>query len=159
MSPELNGTALPADEEAILLDDLSAMIEAARARVAATVSSELLMLYWSVGKRIREHVLGGERAAYGEDVVKRVAAQLATSYGRGFSWQNVFRMMKFAELYPDPQIFSPLARKLTWTNMVEVLALEGDAPRDFYLVMAAERAPEACSGALRRARPRAQACA
>ncbi len=88
-----------------------------------------------------------------------MAAQLATSYGRGFSWQNVFRMMKFAELYPDSQIFSPLATKLTWTNVVEVLALEGDARRDFYLVMAAERAPEACSGALRQARPRAQACA
>ncbi len=34
MSPELNGTALPADEEAILLDDLSAMIEAARGGTA-----------------------------------------------------------------------------------------------------------------------------
>lgn len=59
------------------------------------------MLYWHIGKRIREEVLGGERAAYGQDVIKRLASRLTRQYGRGYSWQNLFRMMKFAELYPD----------------------------------------------------------
>ena len=96
MSPDSKKTALPADEEAILLDDLGSMIEAAHGRVAAAVNSELVMLYWSVGKRVREHVLGGERAQYGAVIVKRVAAQLTMRYGRGFSLQNLFRMMKSA---------------------------------------------------------------
>jgi hypothetical protein len=46
-------------------------------------------------------------------------------------------MAKFAELYPDPQIFSPLARKLTWTNITEVLTLEPPVRRDFYLTLCA----------------------
>ena len=33
-----------------------------------------MVLYWSVGKRVHEEVLGGERAAYGQEVVKRQAA-------------------------------------------------------------------------------------
>ncbi|MEI7814879.1 MAG: PDDEXK nuclease domain-containing protein [Coriobacteriia bacterium] len=126
-----------ASQEDALFGDLSSLIERARTRVATTVNSELVMLYWGIGKRIREEVLGGERAAYGRDIVKRVAARLRERYGRGFSWQNVFRMMKFSELYPDPEIFSPLATKLTWTNIAELLTIDEQPKRDFYLAMCA----------------------
>jgi hypothetical protein len=81
------------------------------------------MLYWTVGKRVREKVLRGERAAYGRDIVKRLAARLSERHGRGYGWQNLFRMMKFAELYPDPEIFSPVARILTWTMSAAGLPL------------------------------------
>lgn len=77
----VDGSNLADGDDRELLGNLSAMIEAARGRAAAAVNSELVMLYWSVGKRVREHVLGGERAAYGEAVVKRVAAEL-TEIGR-----------------------------------------------------------------------------
>ena len=48
-----------------LFGDVADLIDSARRRAAAAVNSELVMLYWSVGKRVREEVLGGERAAYG----------------------------------------------------------------------------------------------
>jgi hypothetical protein len=95
------------------------------------------MLYWSIGKRVREDVLGGERAEYRKDVVKRLAARLTERYGRGYSWQNLFRMLKFAELYPAREFFSPLARKLTWTNIAELLTISEQPKRDFYLAMCA----------------------
>jgi predicted nuclease of restriction endonuclease-like (RecB) superfamily len=128
--------AVEGDDE-ILLDDLAGMIEAARDRAAGAVNTELVMLYWDLGKRLREHVLGGQRAQYGTDTVKRLAIELTQRYGRGYSWQNLFRMAKFAELYPDPQIFSPLARILTWTNITEVLTLDPPVRRDFYLTLCA----------------------
>jgi hypothetical protein len=49
------------------------LIERARARAASAVNTELVMLYWSIGKRMREDVLGGQRAEYGRHVVKRLA--------------------------------------------------------------------------------------
>jgi predicted nuclease of restriction endonuclease-like (RecB) superfamily len=143
MSPDSKRADLPAGEESALLDDLSVLIDAARGRAAAAVNTELLMLYWSVGKRVRDHILGGERAAYGAEILNRVAEQLALRYGRGFGWRNLSRMVKFAELYPDPEILSPLATKLTWTNVAEILALDDTARRDFYLVLSArERWPK-----------------
>lgn len=120
-----------------LLGDVTDLIERARARAASAVNTELVMLYWSIGKRVREDVLGGERAEYRKDVVKRLAARLTERYGRGYSWQNLFRMLKFAELYPDREIFSPLARKLTWTNIAELLTISEQLKRDFYLAMCA----------------------
>jgi predicted nuclease of restriction endonuclease-like (RecB) superfamily len=131
-----SGSVSSAGDEA-LFGDVAGLIDGARQRVAATVSSELVLLYWSVGKRVREEVLGGERAEYGRDIVKRLAARLSERYGRGYSWQNLFRMMKFAELYPDPEIFSPLARILTWTSIAELLTIPDQRKRDFYLAFCA----------------------
>ncbi len=81
--------------------DVAGLIDGARSRAAAAVNSELVMLYWSVGKRVREEVLGGERAEYGQQVVKRLAEQLTERYGRGWSRQNIERMIRFAEWLPD----------------------------------------------------------
>ncbi len=106
-----------------LFGDVTELIERARARAASAVNTELVMLYWSIGRRVCEDVLGGERAEYRKVVVQRLATRLAERYGRGYSWQNLFRMLKFAELYPDPEIVSPLARKLTWTNIAELPTL------------------------------------
>lgn len=127
----------PAPIEDVLFGDLASLIEAARIHVATTVNSELVMLYWGIGRRIRDEVLGGERSAYGRDIVKRVAARLSERYGRGYGWRNLFRMVKFAELYPDAEILSPLATILTWSNIVELLTIDEQARRDFYMAMCA----------------------
>jgi hypothetical protein len=57
-------TIVPMNGDA-LFGDVASLIDSARQRAAVAVNSELVMLYWSVGKRVREEVLGGERAAYG----------------------------------------------------------------------------------------------
>jgi len=120
-----------------LFGDVADLIDGARRRAAASVNSELVKLYWSVGKRVREEVLGGERAEYGQQVVKRLAEQLTERYGRGWSRWNLERMMRFAEWLPDGGKSAPLAHKLTWTNITELLAISDQRKRDFYLAFCA----------------------
>ena len=72
--------ATPTDR---LLADVRALIEAARQQVAQAVNAGLVTLYWHVGKRIRQEVLGDERAAYGEQIVNALSTQLTAEYGRG----------------------------------------------------------------------------
>ncbi|MFA5844111.1 MAG: PDDEXK nuclease domain-containing protein [Coriobacteriia bacterium] len=116
-----------------LFGDVASLIDSARQRVATSVNSELVMLYWSIGKRVRADVLGGERAAYGQQVIRRLAERLTGRYGRGWSKQNLLRMLRFATDYPDASIVSPLARQLTWTNIAELLTIHDQRKRDFYL--------------------------
>jgi len=52
-----------------LVQVLRSLIEATRGRIAQRVNSGLVSLYWQVGKRLREEVLGNERAAYGEQTL------------------------------------------------------------------------------------------
>jgi len=52
-----------------LLDELRGLILGTRERVARTVNRELVMLYWAIGRRIRQDVLAAGRAKYGEEIV------------------------------------------------------------------------------------------
>ena len=51
---------------------------------------EWYVLYWNVGRRIRQEVLGEERAAYGEQIVNALSRQLTAEYGRGFTVRTCF---------------------------------------------------------------------
>jgi hypothetical protein len=44
--------------------------------------------------------------------------------GRSFESRNLRRMMQFSEQFPDFGIVSPLATQLSWSHVVEVLALK-----------------------------------
>jgi predicted nuclease of restriction endonuclease-like (RecB) superfamily len=118
-----------------LLRDLRLLIEQARGRVAQAINSELVMLYWRVGRRINEDVLKGRRAEYGKQIFSTLSRKLSTDYGRGFSQQNLFRMSQLAEVFADEQIIYALSRELSWSHFVEILPLKDQLRRDFYAEM------------------------
>ncbi len=115
-----------------LLFELRALIQAGRSRVARAVNSELVTLYWHVGKRLRDEVVGDERAAYGEQVVAEVAEALSAEFGRGFGKRSLYRMMRFTKVFPDPEIVSALRSQLSWTHFRELIAIDEPLKRQFY---------------------------
>ena len=119
-----------------LFGDVADLIDGARQQAAAAVNSELVMLYWSVGKRVREEVLGGERAAYGQEVVARLADRLTTQYGRGWSRQNIERMIRLVVWLPDCEKCSTVSSKLSWSHFAELLTISEQCKRDFYAAFA-----------------------
>jgi predicted nuclease of restriction endonuclease-like (RecB) superfamily len=118
-----------------LLDDLRTLIRQTREGVAQAVNSALVLLYWEVGQRIRTEILKQKRARYGEQIVRVLAAELVTEFGNGFSRPNLFRMIRFAEVFPERPIVSTLSRQLGWSHFVEIIPLKEDLQRDFYAEM------------------------
>jgi len=114
-----------------LLDDVRRLIDEARQQVARAVNAGLVTLYWHVGRRIRQEILGAERAAYGEQIVVALSTQLTAEYGRGFSRTNLFYMIQFAEAFPDEQIVHALRGQLSWTHFRELIAIEDPLKREF----------------------------
>jgi hypothetical protein len=112
-----------------LLDELRGMIQSTRERVARTVNRELVLLYWTIGRRIRQDVLGTERGKYGEEIVSTVSRQLSAEFGSGFSPQNIFHMLRFAEVWPDEEPVAALAERLSWSHLKEILYLKNDLQR------------------------------
>ncbi|WP_157381612.1 DUF1016 N-terminal domain-containing protein, partial [Burkholderia ubonensis] len=84
---------------ASLLTDIRHMIDTARARAAAAVNAELTLLYWQVGRRIRDDVLRGERAGYGQQILSALAQRLTVEYGRGWSEQQLRHCVRAAEVF------------------------------------------------------------
>jgi predicted nuclease of restriction endonuclease-like (RecB) superfamily len=118
-----------------LIGDIRRLIEAARHNVAAAVNTGLTLLYWQIGSRIRQDILKEKRAGYGEEIVPTLSAQLVPEFGTGFGVRNLFRMIKFAEVFADEKIVSTLSRQLSWSHFVEIIPLTGDLQRDFYAEM------------------------
>lgn len=112
------------------------LIEQSRQRAYQAVNTELVGLYWQVGKYIRGKL---EAAEWGEGVVDQLAQYLAqTQPGlRGFTRPNLFRMRQFYEIYRNDQIVSPLVRQLPWTHNLIILGQsKHPEEREFYLRMA-----------------------
>ncbi|NWG01917.1 MAG: DUF1016 domain-containing protein [Syntrophaceae bacterium] len=111
------------------------MILQARREVAQRVNSALVLLYWRVGKRIRQDILKEKRAGYGEQIVATLSTQLTEEFGEGWSRYNLSRMIRFAETFPDEEIVATLSQQLGWSHFKEIIPLGDDLKRDFYAEM------------------------
>ena len=119
----------------MLLSELRELILASRQSVAQVVNSALTMLYWEIGRRIRQDVLKSKRAGYGEQIVAALGRQLEREFGRGFGERNLHRMIQFAVVFPDEKIVSALRTQLGWTHFKAIIPLADPLKRDFYAEM------------------------
>jgi predicted nuclease of restriction endonuclease-like (RecB) superfamily len=115
-----------------LLGDVRTMIDASRASVAHVVNTRIVHLYWCIGTRIYQDVLKEERAEYGEEIIDNLARELTHLYGSGFGRRNLFRMVRFAEVFPHLEIVSTLWTQLSWSHFREIIPLKDDLQRAFY---------------------------
>jgi len=121
--------------DAGLVADVRSMIEQTREAVARTVNAGITLLYWRIGKRIQTEVLGNARAEYGKEIVATLSQQLTHDFGPGFTHRNLFNMIRFAEVFPDPQIVHALSAQLGWTHFRSLIPLKDPIQREFYAEM------------------------
>lgn len=83
-----------------ILKQIVSEIKSTRVAVARRVNSEMMQLYWNIGKRLS---VEGLEKGYGSSVVKRLAADLQQEFPgtTGFSARNLWDMKKFFEFYKD----------------------------------------------------------
>ena len=87
-----------------LVAELSRLLEDARRVSARAVNTVMTATYWEVGRRIFEHDQGGrKRAGYGDELLARLASDLTTRFGRGFSLSNLKSARTFYLLWPIGQ--------------------------------------------------------
>lgn len=122
----------------VLFNQLSAIIEQGKKRIATQVNNTIVLTYWHVGKTINERILNNERAEYSKEIVITLAAQLVDKFGKSFETKNLYRMMQFADLFPDFEIVVPLARQLSWSHFLALLPLKSNDIRIFYAQKAIE---------------------
>lgn len=123
-----------------IISDIRNLIEQSRHQVAVAVNTGMTLMYWHIGERINREILGGERAAYGKQIVATVSQKLTEEYGGSqFSVKNLNRMRLFAERFPDLSIWTPLVSKLSWSHFLQVISIDDNLKRQFYLTMAADQ--------------------
>ncbi len=113
-----------------MFDNIKELIVNSRNRVYQTVNTEMLSLYWNIGKAIMEIQQGDERALYGETVLEKLSQKLTDEFGKGFSKRNLERMRKFYIYFP---IATTVSSQLSWSHYLELLKVDEEAKRNFYI--------------------------
>ena len=122
-------------DESALLADLRSLIGSARQHIAAAAYATQTMLCWHLGRRLLSENLQGARAAYGQQILVTVSQELAAEYGRGFSYTELTRMVRFAQAFPDEAIVVTLSQQLSWSHVHALLPIKDPLARDFYAEM------------------------
>jgi len=103
-----------------ILDELKSKIRTAQTKAALSVNSQLVILYWEIGKTILERQ---NKEGWGAKVVQTLAMDLQDSFPqmKGLSDRNLKYMRKFAETYPDFEFVQQVAAQLPWFHNVVLL--------------------------------------
>lgn len=92
------------------------------------------MLYWGIGDYINNHLKRKGQVTYGSKIVATVSQQLASRYGKGFTYTALTRMQK-VELCIDRENIATLSQHLSWSHLIKLAIIENALKRDFYIQM------------------------
>jgi predicted nuclease of restriction endonuclease-like (RecB) superfamily len=115
-----NSLAVPT-EYGPFLEDLKARIRLAQVKAALAVNSELVLLYWNIGRRI---AAAQETEGYGTKIVPKLSADLTRAFPdmKGFSPRNLDYMLAFARAWPDEEVLQQVVAKLPWGHNIQLLS-------------------------------------
>ena len=113
-----------------IFDNIKDLVINSRNKVYQTVNTEMLSLYWNIGKAIMEIQQGDERASYGDAVLEKLSEKLTNGFGKGFSKRNLERMRKFYICFP---IATTVSSQLSWSHYLEIIKIEEEQKRNFYI--------------------------
>jgi predicted nuclease of restriction endonuclease-like (RecB) superfamily len=110
--------AIPKDY-AQFLEQIKQDIKQTQLRAALSVTQELIMLYWRIGKAI-SHKMSAE--GWGAKTIDKIADDLERTFPgvAGFSARNLRYMRKFSTRYPTDN-FAAAAAKLPWGHIMVIL--------------------------------------
>ena len=118
----------------LLIEQISSAVATAKEYVATAINKTLVETYWNVGKYLVEFEQDGNaRAKYGEQLLVNLSKDLTVSLGKGFSKSNLFNMRLFYTRFP---IFQTVSGKLSWSHIIEIVNIDNELERDFYLAEA-----------------------
>lgn len=113
-----------------LYDNIRILIEESRNRVYKTVNTEMVNLYWNIGKMIVEKQGGDKYAKYGDLLIEEISKRLTEYFGKGFSKRSIERMRKFYLCFP---IAASIMPQLSWTHYLELIKIKEKDKRNFYM--------------------------
>lgn len=119
----------------LLYKEIVKAIDNSKRNAVSAVNTEMVILYWNIGKIIKTEILQNEKAEYGKSIVRSLSNELTNEYGKGYSQANLFNMVRLYDVIQDFEILQTLSVKLTWSHLLKLITIEDELKRDFYTTM------------------------
>ena len=102
MKKKANSAVAKANALASLIEEVRRLVQSARRAAATSVNTLQVLTNFEIGRRIVEHEQQGrDRAEYGRELLKHLAAGLTVEFGRGYSETNLKLMRQFYVSWTD----------------------------------------------------------
>lgn len=125
LHPEPNNSAYTR-----LLQTIGQTLQSGRVRAYRVAEQISVQTRWEIGRHIVEYEQHGQqKSEYGSYLLDRLAQDLTTNFGKGFSRSNIVYIRKLYLTYPIGQMLSD---QLSWSHYCELLVIEDDLERSFY---------------------------
>ncbi|MCD8539954.1 MAG: PDDEXK nuclease domain-containing protein [Leadbetterella sp.] len=111
---------MPNNDSKIYLEvfyQLRKKVKETRQKAFLSVNTQLLTLYWNIGKVVSEQV---KHANWGAKVIERLSKDLRNEFSdmKGLSFRNIKYMRQFAETYPDREFGQQIVAQIPWGHHV-----------------------------------------
>lgn len=126
----MNINNFPIEASENIYSKIKSILINAKTKLLSTVNTTMVQAYWHVGKLIVEAQGGEERAAYGNDLIKRISSRLTTEFGKGFTPTNLRYMRLFYLTFPN---YHSLSDKLSWTHYRMLTKVNNPKAREYYV--------------------------
>jgi len=102
------------------ITEIKQILKDARDKAYTAVNYSMVEAYWLIGKRIVEEIQqGGNRANYGEQVIKNISKALTAEFGKGFSERSVWQYRQFYQTFPKLPITRTMIAESKSTETVK----------------------------------------
>lgn len=114
-----------------VVEDIKNKIQFARYKATVAVNSELILLYYNIGKTINEH------KAWGNKFIDNLSKDIRLAYPgvKGYSARNLKYMAKFASEFTDTEFVQQAVAQIPWGHIVVLLdSVPLDEQRRWYVL-------------------------
>ncbi len=82
------------------ITELKESIQQSQQKTLLRVNSDMLVLYWYIGKQLEEKI---EKEGWGAKIIEKISSDLIKSFPniKGFSFRNLSYMKQFSAMWPD----------------------------------------------------------
>ena len=113
--------------------EIKQKIRSAQYKALKVVNTQLINLYWEIGKSIAEKQTEG----WGKAIVPELSKELQNEFPgvSGFSTTNLWLMAQFYTEYHSVEFLQPLVGEISWTKHVTILnKCKNNQERQFYIL-------------------------
>lgn len=105
------------NEYLALIDEIKVKIRNAQYRAVLAANSELVALYWNIGKMINQH------SVWGNKFIDNLARDIKLDFPNttGYSVRNLKYMAKFARIFSDFEIVQAALAQLSWYHNIALM--------------------------------------
>ena len=112
-----------------VVESIKEQIRSAKHKAILNANKEMLILYWNIGRIINEN------STWGSKFLRNLSDEIKNEFpsAKGFSVSNLKNMARFYREYSNDEIGQSVTSQITWTHNIEVLRVESQEQRLWYI--------------------------